>query len=1134
VDGVNLGAVLNYTFTNVTANHSISSYFSINSYTLTAVAGANGTISPAGVLSLLYGASQTFTITPNSGYHIDSVVVDGVNVGNPAIYAFTSISANHTIVAYFGGNIYTITATAGPGGSISPSGFVNVSYNASQNFIIIPSANFHVDSVLVDGTNLGAITSYTFTNVLTNHTIQAFFTFNSFTITATASPGGTISPSGIIVVTQGANVGFTIAALFGYRIDSVIVDGANLGPVSNYVFTNVTGSHTITARFALNVYTITAVAAGNGTITPSGAVAVTHGTDQEFTVVPNNGYHLDSLVVDGANMGPVTAHTFTTVVTNHTIIAYFSGNIQTITATADSGGVISPSGIVSVPYGSSQEFTIVANNGYHIDSIVVDGVDQGALELYRFTNISTNHAIRAYFSPNIYTIASSVVGAGTIAPAGTVLVPHGSGQAYTITPNAGYHVDSVVIDGSNVGVLLAYAFTNVVANHVIIAYVSINTYSITATASGGGTITPSGIINVPGGQNRTFTMASLTGNHLDSVVVDGINRGAITSYTFTNVQVSHAIIAYFSVNIYTITSSAVGGGRITPSGSMTVAHGANRVFTMDAPSGYHLDSVVVDGTNRGVPSTYTFTNVTSGHTIVAFFSENRYALTVTVTGNGAVMRSPTLSLYPHGTVVTLTAVPDSGWVFDGWGGAITGNANPVYVAMTGPRIIRASFSQFKYRTATYMQWATTLNGDQKLKPVKNISDKVSFKFDLLVESNPVLFLDFSMEVTGGVVLQGEDTLARFSGKRPTGIGLTVVSGETIQVAGIGMKGKAIKAKYSWGSVNKSAVTTFIDNSPMLPLPNLHNVGEELFAQAAFGAGLLVGVPQGALSGNSVIHTRYRDVQKSLNHNGKLHTGTIRCLGFFEGTGAPMNRQQKTLSADRHNNKLFAEALTLKLNVAASAYNNFPNGFGELTFSDPADPANPFNGYMVSQIRAVADSFLSCASSWVTPADTSKLFATLRMLNAAFADSTGRVDTVGFSGKTQMKGVRTLDEVAYLHPTPNAPPVSFNTPPDFTNQVPEQYSLEQNYPNPFNPTTTIQFTLPSQALVTIAVFNILGQQVATLLDREAMDEGIQEIEFDAASLPSGVYFYRLAAEELAGEGDVLGLAYTDIKRMMLVK
>ncbi|RPH81599.1 MAG: T9SS C-terminal target domain-containing protein [Nitrospiraceae bacterium] len=76
-------------------------------------------------------------------------------------------------------------------------------------------------------------------------------------------------------------------------------------------------------------------------------------------------------------------------------------------------------------------------------------------------------------------------------------------------------------------------------------------------------------------------------------------------------------------------------------------------------------------------------------------------------------------------------------------------------------------------------------------------------------------------------------------------------------------------------------------------------------------------------------------------------------------------------------------------------------------------------------------------------------------------------------------------------------------------IPTAHALQQNYPNPFNPSTTIRYGLPSRSLVTLAVFNTLGQQVATLVEGE-MEAGFHEAVFDASGLASGVYLYRLTA------------------------
>src|SRR5207247_735309 len=150
VDGVSAGAVASYTFTNVTANHTIAASFAIDTRTITASAGANGSISPSGAVSVNYGSSQTFTITPAANYHVADVVVDGVSAGAMTSYTFTNVTANHTIAASFAIDTRTITASAGANGSITPSGALSLNPGANQTFTIAADAGYHLADVLVD------------------------------------------------------------------------------------------------------------------------------------------------------------------------------------------------------------------------------------------------------------------------------------------------------------------------------------------------------------------------------------------------------------------------------------------------------------------------------------------------------------------------------------------------------------------------------------------------------------------------------------------------------------------------------------------------------------------------------------------------------------------------------------------------------------------------------------------------------------------------------------------------------------------------------------------------------------------------------------------------------------------------
>jgi hypothetical protein len=89
-------------------------------------------------------------------------------------------------------------------------------------------------------------------------------------------------------------------------------------------------------------------------------------------------------------------------------------------------------------------------------------------------------------------------------------------------------------------------------------------------------------------------------------------------------------------------------------------------------------------------------------------------------------------------------------------------------------------------------------------------------------------------------------------------------------------------------------------------------------------------------------------------------------------------------------------------------------------------------------------------------------------------------------------------------------------------LPATYALFQNYPNPFNPTTSVSFDLPSASKVELVVYNVLGQKVATLVDGP-MEAGNHVVEVDGSSMSSGLYFYKISANN-----------FSDTKKMVLLK
>jgi hypothetical protein len=142
-------------------------------WTITASAGADGSITPAGAVVLPQGASQTFAIAAEEHHHVADVLVDGVSVGPVSSWSFDEVGADHTIAASFAIDTFTVTASAGARGSIAPAGETTVPYGGSLTLRVRPKPGYRVARLVVDGRNLGPRTRVTIRTCLRDHVIRA-------------------------------------------------------------------------------------------------------------------------------------------------------------------------------------------------------------------------------------------------------------------------------------------------------------------------------------------------------------------------------------------------------------------------------------------------------------------------------------------------------------------------------------------------------------------------------------------------------------------------------------------------------------------------------------------------------------------------------------------------------------------------------------------------------------------------------------------------------------------------------------------------------------------------------------------------------------------------------------------------
>jgi hypothetical protein len=419
VDGaLKPGAVIShsYLFAPIYGNHTMNVVFALKQYTITATAGVNGSITPAGNIMVAYGNAQQFDFTPNAGYVIDQVFVDQVEnyaaVTN-GFYLFENVTANHTIHVTFKRETYVITVSSEGCGNSStePTGpNVSVFHNEHQIIYFVPDVGCRVASVFVDGVSTPSAIptgSYTFFYVTAPHSIHVVFEKIPYPITALINGNGTITDEGISYVEHGDNKTYTIVPRPGYKIANVFVDGVNnLAAVANgqYTFENVTAPHTISVLISLNTYTITATCGPNGIMNPVGVIPVSFGDNKSFTFAPAGGYEIDKVLIDGFQNDEAAfnkAYAFLNISANHTIEVTFKKIILFIRASAAGNGIIEPAGITEIPYGEEITYTIVPDVNFVISNVLVNGVDMGAISSYTFTYVDANAEIEASFAPQI-------------------------------------------------------------------------------------------------------------------------------------------------------------------------------------------------------------------------------------------------------------------------------------------------------------------------------------------------------------------------------------------------------------------------------------------------------------------------------------------------------------------------------------------------------------------------------------------------------------------------------------------------------------------------------------------------------------------------------------------------------------
>jgi hypothetical protein len=325
-------------------------------------------------------------------------------------------------------------------------------YDCGEEATVVatPAECYDFDGWFVGEELVSEDAEYTFT-VTEDVDLVAKFTLKTFEVTVTAEPkeGGEVMGADTYDCGEEATVVATPAEC--YDFDGWFVGEELVSEDAEYTFT-VTEDVNLVAKFTLKTFevTVTAEPKEGGEVT--GADIYDCGEEATVTAVADECYDFDGWFVGETLVSEDAEYTFT-VTEDVDLVAKFTLKTFEVVATAGENGTITPEGTQTVECGEDITFAIVPDDCYYILDVLVDGESVGAVETYTFENVRDDHAIEAVFEKFTYEVVATAGENGTITPEGTQTVECGDDIQFTFTPDEGYGVDQVTVDGAPVDVI---------------------------------------------------------------------------------------------------------------------------------------------------------------------------------------------------------------------------------------------------------------------------------------------------------------------------------------------------------------------------------------------------------------------------------------------------------------------------------------------------------------------------------------------------------------------------------------------------------------------------------------------------------------------------------------------------------
>jgi len=596
-----------YNFTDVAADHIIYASFAINTYTLTMNTDGAGTGTvTANPAKTTYEHGKKVTLhakaDPDSTFTGWSGDTSGIS------NVLLAMTENKNVTASFTLKTYTLDVkTVGNGEGTVTIDPIKETYDHGDEVTISVAAEVSSDFADWAGGDSNDL-------IDSDKSIKPIFNLKKVTLTViTEGTGsGTVSPAeGVHTYDYGDEVTIgakpdtgSIGTWISKKTDvgSIFTGWSGDASGTSDMILVMDSDKSVTATFTKKeTYTLTMAVTGTGSGTVSPAVGVhTYNYGDEITIGATPDTALTTWVSDKADLGSIftgwsgdasgTGDMTLIMDSDKSIIANFTLTEVTLTVaiTGTGSGTVSPAvGVHTYNYGETVIITATADVSSNFTGRSGDAPGTGDMTLI----MDSDKSVTSVFNLKTYTITASTVSNGSFSPSGRVTVEHGSSKSFSITPNTNYNIEDVKVDGSSVGAVASYTFTDVTVDHTISASFDPAAVSFAVTTENLGTETAGTAfsVTITAKDNEGNTATGYTGSHniiWSSNATNSPNATAPTkpaegNQTFSNGAVTvTGFILTNSGETPTITATATGAAGTTP--EITVNSGALASLTFDA------------------------------------------------------------------------------------------------------------------------------------------------------------------------------------------------------------------------------------------------------------------------------------------------------------------------------------------------------------------------------------------------------------------------------------------------------------------------------------------------------------------------------------------------------------------------